>query len=172
MFATLPRSVQKRVAVVDLPEMLGGVCTHTGTIPSKTFREAVLFLTGYRERGFTSKGALPKHEYTAQAILERVRKVERWETDILRDQFTRNRVKSINGKGRFLVLLFQLFLFVFLATSTYLSLSTSIDFVFCLWGRTLTTSKFPPTVSVQGQACRVRMSCGQITFWYIFIQSL
>jgi hypothetical protein len=135
IFLCWPRVVQKRVAVVDLPEMLGGVCTHTGTIPSKTFREAVLFLTGYRERGFTSKGTLPKHEYTAQAILERVRKVERWETDILRDQFTRNRVSSINGKGRFLVRLSQLVLCVFLLALMYLSRFASIDFVFSISGR-------------------------------------
>lgn len=36
----------KKVAVIDKPGMLGGVCVNTGTIPSKTFREAVLHLTG------------------------------------------------------------------------------------------------------------------------------
>lgn len=36
----------KKVAVIDRPGMLGGVCVNTGTIPSKTFREAVLHLTG------------------------------------------------------------------------------------------------------------------------------
>ena len=35
-----------KVAVIDKPGMLGGVCVNTGTIPSKTFREAVLHLTG------------------------------------------------------------------------------------------------------------------------------
>jgi len=43
---------KKRVAIVDRRDMFGGVCIHTGTIPSKTFREAVLYLTGYRQRGF------------------------------------------------------------------------------------------------------------------------
>src|SRR5689334_17769986 len=42
----------KRVAVVDKATMIGGVCVHTGTIPSKTFREAVLHLIGYRQKAF------------------------------------------------------------------------------------------------------------------------
>ncbi len=40
----------KKVAVVDKKGMIGGVCVHTGTIPSKTFREAVLHLTGFRHQ--------------------------------------------------------------------------------------------------------------------------
>ena len=44
--------LNQRVAIVDKADMIGGVCVHTGTIPSKTFREAVLYLTGYRQRGF------------------------------------------------------------------------------------------------------------------------
>ncbi len=42
--------VGKKVAVVDKKGMIGGVCVHTGTIPSKTFREAVLHLTGFRHQ--------------------------------------------------------------------------------------------------------------------------
>ena len=47
----------KRVAIVDRREMIGGVSLHTGTIPSKTLREAVLYLTGYRQRAFYGPGA-------------------------------------------------------------------------------------------------------------------
>ena len=42
----------KRVAIIDKETMLGGVCVHTGTIPSKTIREAILYLTGFRQRAF------------------------------------------------------------------------------------------------------------------------
>lgn len=42
----------KRVAIVDKKNFVGGVCVHTGTIPSKTFREAVLHLSGYRHHGY------------------------------------------------------------------------------------------------------------------------
>jgi ribulose 1,5-bisphosphate synthetase/thiazole synthase len=41
----------KKVAIVDKKDSVGGVCVHTGTIPSKTFREAVLHLSGYRHHG-------------------------------------------------------------------------------------------------------------------------
>jgi hypothetical protein len=37
-------------AVVELRDMVGGVCINTGTIPSKTLREAVLYLTGLSQR--------------------------------------------------------------------------------------------------------------------------
>ncbi|MBY8852562.1 FAD-dependent oxidoreductase, partial [Saccharothrix sp. MB29] len=40
----------KRVAVVDRADMVGGVCVNTGTIPSKTLREAVMYLTGMSQR--------------------------------------------------------------------------------------------------------------------------
>lgn len=40
----------KSVAIVERGRMLGGVCVNTGTIPSKTLREAVLYLTGMNQR--------------------------------------------------------------------------------------------------------------------------
>ena len=42
--------LEKRVAVIEKKTVVGGVCINTGTIPSKTLREAVLYLSGYRER--------------------------------------------------------------------------------------------------------------------------
>jgi NAD(P) transhydrogenase len=42
----------KRVAIIDRKEMIGGVCLHTGTIPSKTLREAILYLSGFGQRAF------------------------------------------------------------------------------------------------------------------------
>src|SRR5271163_80658 len=40
----------KSVAIIERGHMLGGVCVNTGTIPSKTLREAVLYLTGMNQR--------------------------------------------------------------------------------------------------------------------------
>jgi NAD(P) transhydrogenase len=45
----------KRVAVVDRKEMIGGVSLHTGTIPSKTLREAILYVSGFSQRSFYGK---------------------------------------------------------------------------------------------------------------------
>mgnify|MGYP000029403931 FL=1 len=42
----------KRVAVAEMKSVIGGACINTGTIPSKTLREAVLYLSGWRQRGF------------------------------------------------------------------------------------------------------------------------
>src|SRR5215813_9981888 len=54
----------KKVAVVDRKEMVGGVCLHTGTIPSKTLREAILYLTGFRERTFYGRDYTVRSEIT------------------------------------------------------------------------------------------------------------
>ena len=40
----------KRVGIIERKEVVGGVCTNTGTIPSKSLREAVLYLSGFRQR--------------------------------------------------------------------------------------------------------------------------
>ena len=40
----------RRVGIVDRRDMIGGVCINTGTVPSKTLREAVLYLTGLSQR--------------------------------------------------------------------------------------------------------------------------
>ena len=93
---------KKKVALVDLPSMLGGVCVHTGTIPSKTFREAILYFTGYRQRGFYGKGYLPTTNISINDILERVRMVENWEVDTVKDQLQRNQIQFIPGHGRFI----------------------------------------------------------------------
>ena len=81
--------------------VLTGVCIHTGTIPSKTFREAILYLTGYRQRGFYGKGHLRRDAISAADVLDRVRKVEMWETETVMDQLHRNGIVIIEGCARF-----------------------------------------------------------------------
>ena len=93
---------RKRVAIIDRRDMFGGVCIHTGTIPSKTFREAVLYLTGYRQRGFYGKGFIRRDDISSTDILERVSKVEQWETQTILDQLHRNRVTTIQGTAKFI----------------------------------------------------------------------
>ncbi|CAN0421337.1 unnamed protein product, partial [Ectocarpus sp. 12 AP-2014] len=87
----------KRVAVVDKKDLLGGVCVHTGTIPSKT--EAVLHLTGYRHQGFYGRSY--KKTISMPDLLSRVKKVERAETDVVTDQLSREGVEIITGTARF-----------------------------------------------------------------------
>ena len=90
----------KRVAIVDKKTRLGGVCVHTGTIPSKTFREAVLHLSGYRHHGFYGKSYSMK-TVTIEDILYRVQRVVSSEEDVVRAQLKAARVDVIPGFARF-----------------------------------------------------------------------
>lgn len=60
----------KRVAVVDKKTFVGGVCVHTGTIPSKTFREAVLHLSGYRHHGYVRYAVLGLYVIVTVLLLQ------------------------------------------------------------------------------------------------------
>src|SRR6478752_3323610 len=87
----------KRVALVDRADWIGGVCIHTGTIPSKAIREAVLHLTGLRERSVYGDGYVVKHDITMHDLLYRARHVIKTEVDVIRNQMGRNDVTMIYG---------------------------------------------------------------------------
>lgn len=91
----------KRVVIVDRRERIGGVSLHTGTIPSKTLREAVLYLTGYRQRAFYGRDFKLKEEISIADLAERVNTVIARETAVIRDQLGRNGVTLIDGTARF-----------------------------------------------------------------------
>ena len=91
----------KRAAVVECRQ-IGGVCVVTGTIPSKTFREAVLHLTGYSHRGFYGDSYRVKQEITMDDLRARASEVIRREVDVIRNQLGRNHVTLLDGKARFL----------------------------------------------------------------------
>ncbi len=92
----------KRVAVVERRGMVGGVCTQTGTIPSKTLREAVLYLTGYAMRGLYGESYRVKQDITVQDLLARTHFVIGREVEVIRAQLQRNRVDLLSGAARFL----------------------------------------------------------------------
>ena len=89
----------KRVALVERDQQIGGVCIHTGTIPSKAMREAVLHLTGIRERSLYGDSYAVKEHITMADLLYRCQHVVRGEVDVLRGNLCRrNGVKIIWGK--------------------------------------------------------------------------
>ncbi len=91
----------KRTAVIERGRFVGGVCVDTGTIPSKTFREAVLTVMG--RAGFTEgfgRQAL-RHRPSAQALMARVAEVEQLQAEIIREQLQRNDVTVITGEAGF-----------------------------------------------------------------------
>jgi NAD(P) transhydrogenase len=92
----------KKVAVIDRKGMIGGVSLHTGTIPSKTLREAILYLTGFRQRAFYGCDYSLKERISKEDLSTRVRIVQERELDIVRHQFRRNEVTVIQGSAQFL----------------------------------------------------------------------
>src|SRR6266404_5379509 len=91
----------KGVAIIDRREMIGGMSLHTGTIPSKTLREAVIYLTGYRQRAFYGRDYKLKQEISVTDLMERVNTVVAREMAVIRDQLARNGVTTIDGTARF-----------------------------------------------------------------------
>jgi NAD(P) transhydrogenase len=91
----------KTVAVIERGRMLGGVCVNTGTIPSKTLREAVLYLTGMSQRELYGASYRVKDKITPADLLARTQHVIGKEIDVIRSQLMRNRVELYTGHGRF-----------------------------------------------------------------------
>ena len=92
----------KKVAVIDRKGMLGGVSLHTGTIPSKTLREAVMYMTGFRQRAFYGSDYSLKEKVSKEDLSARVRTVLERELEVVRHQFRRNEVTVIQGSACFL----------------------------------------------------------------------
>lgn len=92
----------KRVALIERQvEYLGGVCLHTGTIPSKTMREAILHLTGYRQRGVYGEQYRQKRQISMEDLRRKLNQVTRKELEILQDQMARNSIDLLAGHARF-----------------------------------------------------------------------
>src|SRR5918996_4714392 len=90
----------RRVAVVERRQ-LGGVSVNRGTIPSKTLREVIVYLTGLSQRDLYGESYRVKEEITPQDLALRTRRVIEREIDIVRNQLTRNHVQVIHGAARF-----------------------------------------------------------------------
>jgi len=86
--------LDKRVAIVERKETVGGVAVNVGTIPSKTLREAVLYLPGYRERGLYGDAYVVKRDVRLADLLVRTDYVTRHEVDVTLNQILRNRVEQ------------------------------------------------------------------------------
>jgi len=90
----------KRAALIERRRLLGGVCVDTGTIPSKTFREAVLSVCG--GGGLDGRPALQSDRRpTAEQLLQRVNAVVERECRVIEDQLRRNDVEVISGEASF-----------------------------------------------------------------------
>jgi len=91
----------KSAIVVERRKAIGGVCINTGTIPSKTLREAILYLSGFRQRGVYGRSYTVKQHVTYDDLMQRVNHVVRHELEVARDKMMRNGVEIINGTASF-----------------------------------------------------------------------
>jgi len=91
----------RRAAIVERRDMIGGVCLNTGTIPSKTLREAVLYLTGLDQREMYGQSYRVKDDITIADLAARTQHVVGREIDVVRSQLSRNRVAILTGTGYF-----------------------------------------------------------------------
>jgi NAD(P) transhydrogenase len=91
----------RRVGLIERRNMVGGVSVNTGTIPSKTLREAIVYLTGLSQRALYGQSYRLKEELTIDDLMGRARHVIQAQIDVVRDQLRRNHVEVINGTGAF-----------------------------------------------------------------------
>jgi NAD(P) transhydrogenase len=91
----------RRAAVVERRDMIGGVCINTGTIPSKTLREAVMYLTGLNQREMYGQSYRVKEQITIADLLARTQHVIGREIEVIRSQLTRNQIALLPGLGSF-----------------------------------------------------------------------
>jgi NAD(P) transhydrogenase len=91
----------KTVGIIERKAAVGGVSTNTGTIPSKALREAVLYLSGFRQRNLYGAGYRLKKTVTIEDLVFRANHIIQNEIEIVKDQMTRNRIDLIFGDARF-----------------------------------------------------------------------
>ena len=91
----------RHAAVVEKRDVVGGVCVNTGTIPSKSLREAVLYLTGLTQRDLYGQSYRVKEDITMEDLSRRTHHVVGREIEVVCDQLSRNRVALLQGTARF-----------------------------------------------------------------------
>ncbi len=100
--AVAASKMNKRVAVVEARTVVGGVCINTGTIPSKTMREAVLHLSGYNYRSIYGVNYRVKEKITMADLAFRVQAVIKTEVDVTEAQLSRNGIEVVHGIASFI----------------------------------------------------------------------
>src|SRR5215469_11398120 len=91
----------KRVILIERREVIGGVCINTGTIPSKTLREAVLHFSGFLYQGIYGMNYRVKDKVTMSDLSFRVQHVIKTEVDVTQAQLSRNNVEVVYGLAAF-----------------------------------------------------------------------
>ena len=91
----------KRVAVVERAKEPGGAAVHTGTLPSKTLREAALYLSGHRSRELYGVAVDLEARGMLQGLMRRKAAIAAAESQRIRHNLARHQVELIEGHARF-----------------------------------------------------------------------
>lgn len=94
--------LKKKVGIIDRREVVGGICVNVGTIPSKSFKEAVLFLTGYRQRTMYGAEYRFKNDIRMADLTFRCNRIMTTEISVINEQLARNHVDVFNGHCKFI----------------------------------------------------------------------
>jgi len=89
--------IGKKVAIIERKKVAGGICINIGTIPSKSLREAVMFLSGFRQRNLYGASYRVKKDITFEDLAQRCDHVVKAEQEIIQNQLIRNCVDFIVG---------------------------------------------------------------------------
>ncbi len=92
----------KKVALIDRREVVGGRCLHLGTIPSKTMRHAIIYLSGYFERRIYGNDYRVKQDITVEDLLLRCNAIIKREIEVIQSQLQRNGIEVFFGEGSFI----------------------------------------------------------------------
>jgi NAD(P) transhydrogenase len=93
--------LRKRVAVIEKDRVVGGSCIHTGTLPSKTLKDAIYYLHGFKLRSFPSISYSLKKSMTLRDLMARKDLVVKHELEVITNQLERNDVEIIRGSASF-----------------------------------------------------------------------
>jgi len=94
--------VGKKVGIIERKKFVGGLCINSGTIPSKSLREAVLFLSGFRQRNLYGASYRVKKDITFDDLLFKCDHVVKAEQEVVQNQLIRNHVDFIIGDASFI----------------------------------------------------------------------
>mgnify|MGYP000867184751 CR=1 FL=1 len=92
--------MRRSTAIVERRSVQGGVCIHTGTIPSKTLRETVLYISGLRQRSVYGLVGGVRANVSVAELMYRKGQVIQQEVDIIQQNMARHRIEVIQGTGR------------------------------------------------------------------------
>ncbi len=91
--------LRKTTAIIERHSVQGGVCIHTGTIPSKTLRETVLYISGLRQRSVYGLVGGVKSDISVKELMYRKDQVIQQEVDVIQQNMARYRIEVIKGIG-------------------------------------------------------------------------